>query len=243
MIVSMHDRLVIKLPLTNPTGKIRVKRRLTSSNYGTPVATRRQHLTDKDYVEWQISYATKASSVMSKVPEIRLPNGRMGFELTKILCEAFRIGILSEQDFNNMMGFVESVGEEETLEENQQIVRFDTSEWVKGGFKKFVEHVPLLIKQNREHGYFVEVILKHKQIAVGLQSMVFLCIYLTAMKDFRGKRLIGRSALPKEFGIFEIGSENKGLIIDVVKGFGLASQSHRHDILEILRQVKIKCRR
>ena len=32
--------LIVKLPLTNPTGKIRVKRRGRTSNYGIPIATR-----------------------------------------------------------------------------------------------------------------------------------------------------------------------------------------------------------
>jgi len=45
-------KLIIELPLTNPTGKIRVKRRGKGSNYGLPVATKSESFTKDDYVEW-----------------------------------------------------------------------------------------------------------------------------------------------------------------------------------------------
>jgi hypothetical protein len=113
---------------------------------------------------------------------------------------------------------------------------------IKGGFKKFEERTPIFIKKNDEKGYFVEIILKHKQRAVGLQSMVYLCIYIEKLVDENGKSLIGRIATAREFGKIEISIENKELIKDVVKAFAIASKVHKRDISSILKQVKEKCK-
>jgi len=236
------DKLIVKLPLTNPTGKIRVKRRGRTSNYGIPIATRREVFKENDYVEWQISYATDNPPVESKVENIIL-NGQIGFELTKLLCEGIKLGILSSNDVQEMEIFINDVNREDTLEENEEILREDVRHEVKGGFKKFVEKAPLFIKNNKEKGYFIEIILRHKQRAVGLQAMVYLCIYIDNLKDRYGKPFIGRTADSKEFGISEITSENKEIIIDVVKAFAIASWQHRNDIQSILQQVVSKCRK
>ena len=110
--------------------------------------------------------------------DIRLNNGQAGFELTKLLCEGIKIGILSNNDIREMETFIKDIKKEDTLEENEEILREGTKYEVKGGFKKFIEKSPLFIKINEEKGYFVELILKHKQRAVGLQAMVYLCIYI-----------------------------------------------------------------
>ena len=100
----------------------------------------------------------------------------------------------------------------------------------------------LIIKKNGENGYFIEIILRHKQRAVGLQAMVYLCIYVEILKDKDGNSFIGRTAESREFGKFEITTENKELITDVVKAFAIASQQHKRDISNILKQIKGKCR-
>lgn len=236
------NKLVVKLPLTNPTGKIRVKRREKASNYGIPIATRREPFQENDYVEWQISYVTDDPPIDSKVEDVTL-NGQVGFELTKLLCEGIKLEVLLNSDIEEMKSFIDSVEHSDTLEENERILREDSKLEVKGGFKKSIEKSPLFIKNNEEKGYFVEIILKHKQRAVGLQAMVYLCIYINRLKDGDGKPLIGREAKPKEFGILEISSKNKEIVTDVVKAFAIASRQHMNDIKSILNQVESKCRR
>ena len=235
-------KLIVKLPLTNPTGKIRVKRREETSNYGIPIATRRELFKENDYVEWQISYATNDPPIDSRVENIRL-NGQIGFELTKLLCEGVKIGILSDKDLKEMKVFIDDISQNDTLEENEKILRENFQSQVKGGFQKFIEKVPLFIKNNKEKGYFVEIVLKHKQRAVGLQAMVYLCIYIEKLKDEHGDSLIGRIARPKELGILEITYENKEIIVDVVKAFAIASWQHRNDIASIFNQVVQKCKK
>ena len=241
-ISAENGYLIIRLPLTNPTGKIRVKRRSKTSNYGIPIATRKISFTNEDYVEWQISYATQNPPKTSKVEDIIINNKQIGFELTKLLYEGSILGILSTEDFNEMEGFINDVQDKDTLEENERIIRENKLQEIKGGFKKFEEKTPVFIKKNEKKGYFVEIILQHKQRAVGLQAMVYLCIYIEKLVDKDEKSLIGRSANTKEFGEIEITIENKELIKDVVKAFAIASQVHKRDILSILRQVEEKCK-
>ena len=218
-----------------------MKRRGEISNYGIPIATRREPFKENDYVEWQISYATDNPPIDSKVEDVRL-NGQIGFELTKLLCDGIKLGLLLNSDIQEMKSFIDNIQRSDTLEENERILREDSKIGVKGGFKKFIEKSPLFIKNNEEKGYFVEIILKHKQRAVGLQAMVYLCIYINQLKDGDGELLIGRTARPREFGILEITSENKEIIIDVVKAFAIASWQHRNDINSILNQVVSKCK-
>jgi len=89
-IFNRNEKLVIELPLTNPTGKIRVKRRSKILNYGIPIATRKKNFTKDDYVEWQISYATQNPPESSKVENIVINDTQIGFELTKLLCEGIK---------------------------------------------------------------------------------------------------------------------------------------------------------
>lgn len=241
-IFNRNGKLMIGLPLTNPTGKIRVKRRSEISNYGFPIATRKKSFTKDDYVEWQISYATQDPPESSRVEDIVIHDTRIGFELTKLLYEGIELNILSNADLDELEEFINNVQDTETLDENEKIFREDRFQEIKGGFKKFEEKTPLFIKKNEEKGYFVEIILKHKQRAVGVQSMVYLCICVEKLKDKNGDSLIGRNAQSKEFGEFKITLGNKELVTDVVRAFAIASQQHKKDVLSILEQVKEKCK-
>jgi len=189
-----NGKLIIELPLTNPTGKIRVKRRGKRSNYGLPIATRMESFTEDDYVEWQISYATQNPPEESKIEDIVINDTQIGFELTKLLYEGIRLNIFSKEDIEKIEKFINNVQPTETLEENEKIFREDGLQEIKGGFKKFIEKAPLFIKKDEEKGFFIEIILKHKQRAVGLQAMVYLCIYVERLKDKNGNSLIGRTA-------------------------------------------------
>jgi len=237
-----NKRLIVQLPLTNPTGKIRVKRRDKDLNYGIPISTKKESFTTDDYVEWQISYATKNPPNETKVEDIVINDDQIGFELTKLLVEAIKLKILSRDDVNELEEFINEVQPTETLEENEKIFRENNLQEIKGEFKKIIEKVPIFIKNNEKIGYFVEIILRHKQRAVGVQSMVYLCIYIRILKDKKNKPLIGRVASVKEFGQLEITEENKELLTDVVKAFAIASWRHKNDILNILQLIKRRCK-
>ena len=232
------EKLIIELPLTNPTGKIRVKRRHEATNYGLPIASRRESFTGDDYIEWQISYATQNPPQESIVEEIVINENQKGFELTKLLNEGMKLNIISNMDISELEIFINDVQQGETLEENEKVFREEKREEIRGGFKKFIENSPLFVKNNEGKKYFVEILLRQKQRAVGLQAMVYLCIYVETLKDADGNSLIGRTAKTREFGRYEITLENKEIIMDVVRAFAIASQQHKRDISNILEQIK-----
>lgn len=237
-----EGKIVVELPLTSPTGKIRVKRKPEGSNYGIPLATRQKPFTNRDYVEWQISYAALQPPEHLKVDGISIIHNNQkwqGFELTKILCEGLKQNIITRQDVENLLAFSRSIQENETLEENEKIARDPDNKEVRGGFKKFTEKVPLFIKEC--DSYFVEIALRHKQRAVGLQGMVYLCPYANTLKDEYGDSIIGRKANKKEYGHFKIDQSNKEIVFNTVKAFAINSQRHKSDITSILTQVKKKC--
>lgn len=234
-IYSENEALIVELPLTTPTGRVRVK-----NKDGLPKAPKQESFKQDDYVEWQISYASENPPEESKVDCIKI-NETTGFELTKLLCEGIKGKILSDEDIEELEKFILSVQSKETLEENQSIFREKTPEDIKG-FKKSWEKVPVFIKENKEKGYFVEIILKHKQRAVGLQAMVYLCIGIDKLKGNNGSELIGRKAKVNEFGKLVINEDNKDMIKDVVKAFAIASNNHKRDINKILELVKEKCK-
>ena len=226
------NAIIVELPLTTPTGKVRVKRRI--NNFGLPVATRSTPFQKNDYVEWQISYGTKDGNDV--LDFIKFSDGKVGFELAKIICYAKQLGILTQEDFEELLDFVESV--EKTIEESETLVRRPTDKEVYG-FKRFEEIVPVFIKSGR--GYFVEIALKHKQKAIGYQSMVYLCVWVKNLEDSKGSSLIGRKAEAKEFARFKITDENKEIIKDVVRAFAIASKQHNEDMKILLEKVMERC--
>ena len=56
MFDEKNKRILVDIPLTTPTGKIRIKSRSMFYEYGAPHATRREPFTQNNYVEWQIGY-------------------------------------------------------------------------------------------------------------------------------------------------------------------------------------------
>jgi len=240
LIETENQEILIKLPITRPTGKVRVKRR--ERGFGEPVATRQYPMLDSDYIEWQIGYDTKKIEKPTVVRELIVPKTneiRYGYELSKIIWNARRIGILNDDDFDELDKFINNINNTDTLEENEEIVLQKTNTEVLGGFIKAIQKVPVFIKNNGE--YFVEIKLEHKQRAVGLQAMIYLCIWLRYCEDDAGNQILNRNAEMKEMCTYKIDISKKDLIKDVIKAFAIASQKHKRDIGLIVQQVREKC--
>ena len=53
---EQKKEISISIPLTNGTGKTRVKRRSILNEYGYPVPTKTKSFSQDCYIEWQIGY-------------------------------------------------------------------------------------------------------------------------------------------------------------------------------------------
>ena len=112
--------------------------------------------------------------------------------------------------------------------ENIKIIRRDAGKNLYG-FNIYEDVYPVA-KKEFSSGEFIEIVLKHKQRAIGYQSMVYVCIPLTKVKP----SLANRTANCNETVKYEISSE---LIKELLKAFIIASESHKNDIINFLSNI------
>ena len=89
LVFTNGDSVRVRLPLTDVTGKVRVKE-TTRDGFGIPVAPSKVSLGEKHYIEWQIGYDIPNTNSPSVVPQIHFQrNGetKYGHELVKIIYE------------------------------------------------------------------------------------------------------------------------------------------------------------
>jgi len=87
LIFTNGDSIRVRLPLTDVTGKVRVKEK-SSDGFGLPVAPSKTILGANYYLEWQIGYDIPNTDSPTVVPEIKfIRNGEIkyGHELAKII--------------------------------------------------------------------------------------------------------------------------------------------------------------
>jgi len=78
LVETNGDAIRIRLPLTDVTGKVRVKEK-SSDGFGLPVAPMKTFLNEKFYLEWQIGYDIPGTNSPTVVPEIKfVRNGETG---------------------------------------------------------------------------------------------------------------------------------------------------------------------
>ena len=70
LVFTNGDSVRVRLPLTDVTGKVRVKEQ-TPDGFGLPVAPSKVSLGEKHYIEWQIGYDIPNTNSPSVVPEIK----------------------------------------------------------------------------------------------------------------------------------------------------------------------------
>ncbi len=226
----------VRLPLTAVTGKVRVKE-ISPTGFGLAVAPSKVSLGRKHYLEWQIRYDVPNTNSPTVAPEIRFTrNGEMkyGHELSKIIFEAVRRGILSTNDLIREIASLKKVQPNE-LEENQAMQVEASTNSAAGGFQSAVQRLPQFTKAT-PHGW-VQIQLKQKQRAVGYQTMVYACLPMKEVLAMDGSPRQAGPAKPKETVYYDITRENAAFLRDIVHAFGIASQPHNEDIRKILGKI------
>jgi len=194
-----------KLPITSPTSKVRVKRKGLE-----PVATRQVKLCEDDYIEWQISYG-----------EVKKLS-----EFGEILALAYKNGIVKKDDINEVKKEFENT---KTFEELYKISREETGKDYHK-FKVLYEKTPIL-RYEFDDGHYIDIVLRHKQRAVGYQAMVYIYIPIDKVEP---KNLVGRRANPRERVVW---TPKKEHILGLLKAFLIASKDHRNDMIKIIEKI------
>ena len=236
LVETNGDAVRVRLPLTDVTGKVRVKEK-SSDGFGLPVAPMKVPLGKKHYLEWQIGYDLASTNSPTIVPEIKfIRNGetKYGHELSKIIFAAVRLGILSTNDLLHEIDSLKKIPASE-FEENQTVQVEVSTNAAADGFQSAVQRLPQFTKTT-PHGW-VQIQLKQKQRAVGYQAMVYVCLPMNEVLTMDGSPRKVSPAKSKETVYYDFNQENVTFLLDVVHAFGIASQQHNEDIRKILGKI------
>jgi hypothetical protein len=234
-IATTTNAIRVRLPLTDVTGKVRVKEK-SSDGFGLPIAPSKTVLGAKHYLEWQIGYDIPNTNSPTVVPEIKFTRKgetKYGHELAKIIFEAVRLGLLSTNDLIREIDSLKKIPPTEF--EESRPVQIETMTNSANGFQSAVERLPQFTKTT-PHGW-VQIQLKQKQRAVGYQAMVYVCLPMTEVLALDGTARQPSKAKSKETIFYDFNRENADLLLAIIQAFGLASQPHNEDIQKILGKI------
>ncbi len=247
LIKDNEHKIEVPILLTSVSGKIRVKNRSILNEYGTPVAVRRDGFSLSNYIEWQIGYDVVKKEV-NKLAESSLPetefigaNGKNKalYELSEYIWYFYKWGILSEEDLKSVVNYLNSINEENLIDNNLEL-QIDRSHPIEKNINGFdFEYTqvkyPLLIHKFGNYEIVTEIKITEKQYAVGTQPMLYLCFPITELRA--NANLVGRVAEIKEIAYFDITEDNIQVFLEMLKMFGILSNNHRHDVLQIINTI------
>ena len=236
LITTGTNFIRVRLPLTDVTGKVRVKEK-TADGFGLPVAPMKTALGKKHYLEWQIGYDTPNANNVTVVPQIKFTRKgetKYGHELSKIVFESVRLGLLSTNEILHELALLKknSTG---TFEESRAVEIEVSTNTTADGFQSSVQKMPQFSKTT-PHGT-VQIQLKPKQRAVGYQAMIYVCLPLNEVLTMDGSPRQAGAAKSKETVFYNFNRENTAFLMDIVHAFGLASAQHNEDIQKILGKI------
>lgn len=155
----------------------------------------------------------------------------VSYELSDILKLALKHKILNSKDIKYLIEY--NKNNSFNIEDQFPILRKSTQKIYLNKYEFFEERTPLFINKISDKT-FTEIILQHKQKAVGYQSMVYFCTYLNRVFDKQEKPIVGRFASEKETILLPI---TKNDLIGIVESFIVASKDHSWDIKKILSKI------
>lgn len=245
-VVVAKGELKVMLPLTKPTGKIRIKERSFFGDYGLPVAGRSQNIGLTNYVEWQIGYDLLANSKNKSKTALQdstftnyKGKCKYAYELSEILYYSVKQGLLNAETIRSVYEQIQSVSELDTLEkrDDMAICRTNPQQTTVNGvdFYRMTVKYPMLVHKFGQYDIYAEVIIKEKQRAVGTQAMLYVCLPITSLSFKRN--VIGRNLDAKETANWIVGKEEAALSLELFKIFGMLSPKHRFDVLAIFKML------
>ena len=236
LVTVTTNSILVRLPLTDVTGKVRVKE-TSPDGFGLPMAPSKTVLGKTHYLEWQIGYDVPHTNSPTVVPQIsftRKGETKYGHELSKILFEAVRLGLISTNQLMNEVALLksDSIG---TFEESRTVEVEVSTNKTADGFQSAVQKMPQFTKTT-PHGS-VQIQLKPKQRAVGYQAMIYVCLPMNEVLTMDGSPRSPAKAKSKETVLYEFNAANAAFLMDIVHAFGIASKQHNEDIQNILGKI------
>ncbi|EQA9763981.1 R.Pab1 family restriction endonuclease [Campylobacter coli] len=230
----MNFKIDYELPLTSVAGKIRVKQRSTFNDYGLPIAPTKINIDVKHYIEWQIGYDMIAGENDGNFIGANGKNKKL-YELSDIIFQFFKHNIIARESLLCIKNFLES--NKELIEDKMKINRSNFVQKQIAGIDFLESYVsyPLLVYQFNNNEFLSEIIIREKQRAIGIQGMLYFCFPVCLLKNINGERnFLGRCIQSKEKGYLEVNQNNINIFLEMLKIFGILSNNHRYDVLQII---------
>ena len=162
------------------------------------------------------------------------------YELSEYLYYFSKWRIFSKLELSNLRNFIENLSGQDLLDKHEHCQISRTHPQLENinqmRFHKLTIKYPQLIYKFNQYDIIVEITIREKQRAIGIQPMLCFCLPITELKEIDGT-LIGREAEPNECAYFEFNQGNASIIMEMVKIFGMLSQPHRADMIGILAET------
>nr|WP_231624397.1 R.Pab1 family restriction endonuclease [Helicobacter pylori] len=246
MIKVNDDKKVIEvsIPLTSISGKVRVKIRHAFSDCGISTATRKIPFSLKHYVEWQIGYDVpikdkekfELTTLKDEKYHFLGANNRVKtlYELSEIIDYAKRLGLISLENLENTLKYLEK--QKQFIEDSFIITRERFRSHQFGGMDFELSRIsyPLLIHSFNDN-QLSEIVIREQQYGSKTQAMLYFCFSILELKT--ATPLLNRTAMLKEHALLTIHKTNALVFLEMLKIFGLLSQAHHNDVLKILEKI------
>ncbi len=161
------------------------------------------------------------------------------YELSEYLYYFTQWGIITESEITNLLAFLQNINDDEFLDARSdlQILRSHPISKKILGVEFYESQVkyPLLVHKFNHFDVLVEIIIKEKQRAVGVQPMLYVCFPITEIHC--NPVLLGRVAESKECGLLILDSKDKNFLLEIFKIFGMLSKNHNYDVCEIIKII------
>ncbi len=192
-------------------------------------------------MEWQISYDVEIKNEGFKdttLPEklFVAANGKKKafYELSEYLYYFHSWSFVTNTELKSIFEFLSDLREEDLISNHEdcEIKRTHPVEKRINNLQFFgltLEYPQLLYRYGK---YAIEITIREKQRAVGVQPMLYLCVPIIEIQARTD--LIGRLSEKNERGKFLFDSKNHRVIVEMIKIFGMLSPSHNKDIVEII---------
>ena len=228
-------------------GKLRFKKRKNVFSFGESFSTRDEPFTEETYLEWQIGYDIPINEADDNLKNVfkegedeyfigANKKKKLPYELSEIVYFAKEMSLIRTADLVNLEKEIENYkefidAEPIQVENNPISISLNNID-----LKKTIISLPTFYFFNSSDGATIEVSIKQQQYASGTQPMIYYCIPILAFRD--GQEIIGKTSKEKPSLLYVINNkDNVQNFINLMKIFGMASERHNHDTVEILKLI------
>lgn len=225
---ALNNYLEIEIPI----GKIsKFACKIPNNGFGQiiSVCNKNTIIPNNTYIEWQIGYYTddQARSYSKK----SILTNLFSFELSDILIEMKKIGLLTQTEINNHVSTLSTINSfiyGNITMQNQSLYSINNIQ-----FKQ--KNIILPNYYLSTNTIDINILYEKQQKARSIQPMVFLNIPLSSLTN--SSSFLNKNGKGGQRGILKIDNSNKNMMIDLVYAFASLDNNYKNEIISILQTI------